>query len=171
MKKSHLLFLLICNLLHFVAFAQPSYVPGVQFCYDLGGNRQNRQILTFCIGTGCPAGSPTPTAGCSSSGLPSSRMASHSDASSQNQSATVEAQIIAYPNPVEQNLSVENKFWRESDKVILVVTDIVGKTIMTQELFQAKGNVSFLKLIPGSYLVQYYLNSSLAQVWKIVKIK
>ena len=137
------------------AFCQGVWAPAVTFTYDFGGNRVVRQIEVICLGGGCP---------------PILRHADTTKTTPGSQPVlTNTSKVKAYPNPVDNDLFVENLYWTSTDKATVIVYDINSKVVVNQEVSQAKDKISFFNLVPGSYLVQYYLNGNMVEVWKIIK--
>jgi hypothetical protein len=77
--------------------------------------------------------------------------------------------IKAYPNPVDDYITVENLSWKDGDNVVAKLFDITGKLITTKNFSSAKSNVPFSGIAPGTYQLHYYLNGQLLTNWKIVK--
>lgn len=78
--------------------------------------------------------------------------------------------VRAYPNPVQDLLTVENLSWTVKDIVNVKLYDIAGNLISEKGINQAKGNIPFSGLPPGTYQVHYYLNNKIFTVWKITKV-
>lgn len=130
-----------------------TYVLGAIFEYDGVGNRIVRKIGTVCIG-------------CRPAQQDSLKGVSPIDAT------VVSDQIMldAYPNPTNTDLTINNRTWKQTDKALVIVSDIQGKTIVSQQFSQAMDVVPFARLTPGTYLVNYYLNDKSAKVWRIIKM-
>jgi hypothetical protein len=137
----------------FKSACQTSYIPAVTVTYDNAGNRLVRQIKTICVGIGCDDATE------------------RLEESSQTSNKLIDSSIKvkAYPNPINENLFVENLSWNETDKVIIKVYNMNGNLIINQNLFKAKGKISFLNFPPGSYIVEYFLNDLMIENWKIIK--
>lgn len=152
MKKPLLfsLFLLIFK----ISYSQ-TYVSGVTFTYDGVGNRVLRKVGVVCIGCPKQPNNDTLVAGTPVHDIPYQ---------SQN------INIYAYPNPTNKDLYINNESWEKSDRAILEVHDVLGKSILKRSIMQAKDVVSFENLISGTYMIHYYLNDQAAKVWKVIKL-
>ncbi len=133
-----------------------TYIPAVRFYYDAVGERIVRKMKPICIGTDCPVDLSAPKLG-----LPEDTT---------RNSAPGTTEIEAYPNPVLQELCVNNHTWKEGDKASVVVYDVNGRVVVKKDLTQAKDNLPFRELTPGAYMVQYYLSGAPMQEWKIIKL-
>jgi hypothetical protein len=80
-----------------------------------------------------------------------------------------ELTVRAYPNPVANEMIVENLSWKEGYKATVSINDITGKLLQTKSFNAAKEQFSLANLVPGTYTVQYYLNGKILTTWKIVK--
>jgi hypothetical protein len=77
--------------------------------------------------------------------------------------------VRSYPNPVADNLIVENLSWNDNDHATVRLYDIAGKLIYTKNITQSKDNIPFTVIAYGTYHVHYYLNGKLLTTWKIIK--
>ena len=153
------------------SYGQISYSgPAVIFSYDHVGNRLVRQIHTICLGPGCP-----PEEGGLLGGKPASPRDSTKGGTTTGNDVPAATDIAkgivveAYPNPADEELYIENKTWHETDKAIVIVYDIEGKIAVKKDFTQAKDRIMFNNMVPGTYIVQYYLNEVPTQTWKIIK--
>lgn len=165
MKKKTILigilsfFLVITHYSESMAQAYSFTGPVAVFTYDNVGNRVKREIRTMCVGIGCP---PEEGGG---SGARSALSSDDSIGAKLPKSQLIEA----YPNPAEERLFVRNPSWHENDKAVIVVYDVNSKVVIKKEVLSANEEIPFDKITPGQYMVQYYLNNSPAQLWKIIK--
>lgn len=79
--------------------------------------------------------------------------------------------VKAYPNPVADELIVENLSWNDKDNSTATVKifDVAGKAILSRSFRQHKDQFSLASLVPGTYTVLYYINDRLISNWKIIK--
>lgn len=157
--------IVILMLLSFVnkAYAQPPYSfsgPVAVFTYDNAGNRVKREIKNICVGIGCPP---------EEAGGPVGKPANPNGVKNLQDAPAGNLAIDAYPNPTENELYISNSTWHNKDAALVVVYDINSKVVIKKEITQAKDKISFEKMMPGTYMVQYYLNNVPAQLWKIIK--
>lgn len=78
--------------------------------------------------------------------------------------------IKAYPNPVSDKLYVENLNWKEGHSAEIKLMDISGKQILSVQTSNAKDEISFNSVVPGSYQVRYYIDGQYTISWKIIKL-
>lgn len=138
------------------SFAQ-TFIPAVRFYYDNSGKRFLRKMGDICIGEGCPFEEPP---------LPFKGVPPKDSANG----GTAMDNIVAYPNPVTEELSVDNRTWKDGSVATFIVYDMNGKVVIKKELTEAKGSVQFHGLAPGTYMAQYYINGTPLQEWKIVRL-
>ena len=77
--------------------------------------------------------------------------------------------IKAYPNPVADEMIVENLSWKDGSRATVKILDITGKLLQDRSFNNAKEQFSLSGIIPGTYTVSYYLNDHLLTTWKIIK--
>lgn len=77
--------------------------------------------------------------------------------------------VRAYPNPVADEMIVENLSWKEQYKAVVKIFDITGKLVTATSFVEARRQFSLASVVPGTYHVHYYLNSQLLTTWKIIK--
>jgi hypothetical protein len=130
-----------------------TWVPGAKFEYDGVGNRIVRRMDMVCIG-------------CRPAQLDSLKGDNPINAIVVGD----EIMLDAYPNPTNTDLTINNRTWKQTDKALVTVSDIQGKTIVSQQFSQATDVVPFARLTPGTYLVNYYLNEKSAKVWRVIKM-
>lgn len=145
--------------------------PGVVFDYDGVGNRKLREIRTICIGPSCPAGADVfPSYQLRPGTKDSTAQAAPDSARLQDVTASSTIVVAAYPNPVEQELFVFNRSWRNGDKATILVLDLTGKQLDRREITDAKESVPFRTYAPGTYMVHYLLNDVPTEIWRIIKM-
>lgn len=127
---------------------------GTSYTYDAIGNRILRKQDLICI--------DCPRPGTIKSQLDTSinNLLSNKDVTS----------VFAFPNPTNNFLYIENPSWVDNSKIMLVVTDVLGKVITRLNFSERNFTVPLSHLLPGNYFVHYYLNSYLLQTWHIVKL-
>ena len=157
-KTINIIFAVLLVFFYITGSHAQTFIPAARFYYDANGNRILRKMGEICIGVDCPIESSIPPF----KGAPKD--------SSKNSGVYGTTEIEAYPNPVSQELYIDNRTWQEGNKANIAVFDINGKINIKREFTQAKNNVSFRDLTPGVYLVQYYLNGMPMQEWKIIKL-
>lgn len=83
----------------------------------------------------------------------------------------VESKLViqAYPNPVDDYITVENLTWVDGKTATIKLFDITGKLISTKVTKSSKENIPFSVVTPGIYQLHYYLNNQLVTNWKVVK--
>lgn len=155
MKKELFSSVVLCLSFQVICNAQISYVPGAVFTYDAKGNRIQRHIGTVCIG-------------CPKPGRVDSLVADNTPISDPVIGKKISVQ--AYPNPANTDLTIENHTWNGMDKVFVIVSNMLGQTIVRQQLSKAKEVVPFASLTPGTYLVSYFINEQSIQTWQIIKL-
>jgi len=128
-------------------------VPGVAFTYDPGGRRILREPGIVCLG--CKQ-------------TPKDSLVEGTPV--KNITNTEKITIVAYPNPTSKDVYISNESWKQGDKAVIQVFDVLGKNILRKDCSQAKEIIPFERCAAGTYMVYYYLNELPAQLWKIVKL-
>ena len=77
--------------------------------------------------------------------------------------------VKAYPNPVADQMIVENLSWKDGYKATIKIYDIAGKQVQVKPVDKAKEYFWLSSYAPGVYQVHYYLDGALLTTWKIVK--
>lgn len=127
------------------------YGPAIKFEYDNAGNRYLRHYLPYEI--------IQYKQGDNNHGIDTSVQKLKND----------QFLIRAYPNPVDDYITIENLSWNNDNKVVVKLTDITGKIISSKQFIKAKDNIPFSGLTPGAYMLYYYLNNEMLANWKVIK--
>lgn len=77
--------------------------------------------------------------------------------------------VIAYPNPADDYITIENRSWTDKDIAVVQVYDITGKLISTKEVTKAKDNIQLGHVAVGTYLLNYHYNGRFLTSWKVIK--
>lgn len=77
--------------------------------------------------------------------------------------------VKAYPNPVADEMIVENLSWKDGNTATVKISDIAGQLLQDKSFSTAKEQFSLSSFIPGTYTVSYFLNNHLYTTWKIIK--
>lgn len=77
--------------------------------------------------------------------------------------------IKVYPNPTSDHIIIESSNWKQENSVTIKILDINGRVKHERLVTEAKERLFLETYTPGTYLVQYYLNSRLLSTWKIIK--
>ena len=77
--------------------------------------------------------------------------------------------VKAYPNPVANELIIENLTWDVEHTATVKVFDITGKFIQSRTITTALERLPLSSVAPGTYQVHYYLDGELLTTWKIIK--
>jgi hypothetical protein len=77
-----------------------------------------------------------------------------------------------YPNPVIQNLTIENEFFESGENIEIKVSDLSGRMILNQSIQMTSGTVSvdFRNIPSGVYMVEGIRNGISTGKRKIIKI-
>lgn len=141
-----------------------TYVTAVICKYDAKGNRILRKIDTACID--CPY---TPT----EPDYPSARPQGDTITTTSVINAEIEPVepllLLLYPNPTHEDIVIENKSWKVTDKAKISVFDIAGRKIFELSTSSNKEQIKLAGIPPGIYQVHYYINEKFIQIWKVVK--
>lgn len=77
--------------------------------------------------------------------------------------------VKAYPNPVADELNIQNFNWDDNSKVFVELFDATGKLILQDHVIKPIFQVHFSGLASGSYFVNYIINNESLVTWKIIK--
>lgn len=77
--------------------------------------------------------------------------------------------VKAYPNPVADEMIVENLSWKDNNTATVKISDITGRVLVEKNFKAAKEQFSLSSFIPGTYIVSYFLNNRSLITWKIIK--
>lgn len=91
------------------------------------------------------------------------------EASNDNRFAGKGILVKAYPNPVADEMIVENLSWKDGSSATVIISDIAGRRLQAKSFRTAKEQFSLSSFVPGSYTVSYYLDNHLYTTWKIIK--
>jgi hypothetical protein len=149
---------IICLLLFMGrAFSQPT-VSGLadEFTYDGAGNRIKREYHVTIIAP-------------KNSYHEEQRVDTLKERSDNKLFAGSSILVKAYPNPVADEMIVENLSWKNGSIATVKISDIAGRLLQEKTFRTAKEGFSLSTYIVGTYTVSYYLDNHLYTTWKIIK--
>lgn len=153
-----ILFVAIAMATPSLTYAQTIWGQGIEYRYNGAGFRELRYYDPNTIIKQKPGGS--------------SEQQADTVIGLQQYKDNVEKEFVrAYPNPVIDNLFIENLYWKDGSQASVKVLDVTGKLLLSKPLLSAKEQIDLRNLIPGSYNVNYFINNEYVISWKIVKIK
>lgn len=152
------LLFIICLFLSISSYAQG---PGVVFDYDGAGYRILREF---------DANASLSKPGKDSTGQQADTIIGYYAKEETNEILDERIFVRAYPNPVQNELYVENLSWQEGNSATLKLYDISGKLLLEKTTAQPKESIGMNSLPPGNYHVKYYTNYTYLISWKITKL-
>jgi len=142
-------------LLTYESKAQTITGPGIEYYHDALGNRYQRKYNSQAV--------------LNKNGDTLNHL-SPPDTIQQSNDRNIDQLLIkAYPNPVADELIVENLSWDDKNKAAVKIYDITGRLLQAKHFNSAKQNFSLAYLAQGIYQVSYYLNDRVIYTWKVVK--
>jgi hypothetical protein len=126
------------------------------FTYDAVGNRIKREYIWTVVSS-------------KNSFHEEQQVDTLKEPSDNNHFANTGIIVKAYPNPVADEMIVENLSWKDGSKATVKITDITGRVLQEKSFNTAKEQFTLASFVTGTYIVSYYLNSHLFTTWKIIK--
>ena len=119
----------------------------VSYIYDNSGNRTSRTTITL-KSTSAPADETKP------SETYSDQIGEHS--------------ILIYPNPVENELTVEIQGLEENAEAVITLYDQGGRLVLTEDKATGSTVLNLSHLSPGTYFMNIHIGDGTTK-WKIIK--
>lgn len=69
-------------------------------------------------------------------------------------------QVRFFPNPATDILIIEDFTWQFESTGFITVYDLLGRELLKKTSKAGKETIDVSKLIPGDYIVNYYINNS-----------